>query len=117
MPGAGVDIDAVVAHVWMRNRRMPVNDQLAVVMPGVKEVVTYPEEVGDDLPIERNHRTNTGMHEQVIAAANPRQEAFQEEHVCTRQSPAKLAVEIVGRCRVRLRTHAVGGKRWHAPKL
>ena len=113
MPGAGVDVDSIVANVGIRIRRVPVPWSRW----GLKEIVANPEKVDDVLPIERNHRTNTGMDEQVIAAADPWHEAFQEERVCTRESLEGLAMEIASRCRVRRRMHAIGGQRRRASKL
>ena len=78
LPRAGIDVDAVVAKIGMRNWCVPMNNALAVMMCRVEELAADPEQVMHRLPIERDTWANARMHEQVIAAADPRLQTSQK---------------------------------------
>lgn len=77
-PRPGVDVDPVRPDVGMRHRRMAVNDNHAVVLYGVEELVTNPEQILQILLLDRDARANTGMNKQEISAIKTITETLQK---------------------------------------
>jgi hypothetical protein len=74
-----VDVDSIRADVGMRNRRVSVNDQLAVIELRFEKLAADPDEIIELLSFERNAGTDAGMNEQKVAATKPRLQALQEQ--------------------------------------
>ena len=88
-PRPGVDVDSVRPDVGMRHRRMAVNDNHAVVLYRVEELVTNPKQILGILLLDRNARANTSMNKQEISAIKTVTETLQKQFVCSRKGAAK----------------------------
>jgi hypothetical protein len=97
---------------------MAVNDNHAVVLYRVEELVTNPEQILEILLLDRDARANTGMNKQEISAIKTITETLQKQFVCTRKGAAKAPMELdFSFDHPRARRYAVGCKGMHAAQL
>src|SRR5205085_1483560 len=116
-PRTRVDVHPVPFDLRMSHRGVAMNDVFSMVRGGVKEFTTYPEQVVEVLPIDRNAGTNSGMHEQKIAAAEAVAQALQEHFVRAREDVPKAAMGVDFRVGTGTEINAVRCKGLHAAQL
>src|SRR6202035_2066810 len=84
-PRSGVDVDAVMPDIGMRNRRMTMNDEVPVVLRRVEELMTNPKQVMEILLLDRGIGADAGVNEQEIPATKAVAQALQKQLVRARK--------------------------------
>ena len=95
-PRTSIDVDSVAPDIRMRHRRVTVHNESFVVSRRVEELVANPDQIVEILSLDRDVRTNAGVNEQEIAAAELIAQALHEQFVCTRKGVEKAAMQIDG---------------------
>src|ERR1700722_9904363 len=102
----------------MRHRRVSMNDVLDMLRKKVEELFADPEKVIHRLLIEGNPRSDSGVHEQIIAATNPRFQALHEEPMSFRKCAAEALMNIRNACiAIGARNHAIGNQCFETSEL
>lgn len=117
LPCAGVDVDSIVSDIGVRHRCVTVHDEVSVVLRGVEELLSYPDQVVGILMIDGNVRTNARVNEQKIAAAELISQALHEQFVRTRKGVEKAAMQVGGGFGSVVQLDAIGRERLHAAQL
>ena len=82
-----------------------------------QELVTNPYQVVGVLPVDRDIRTNAGVNEQEISAAELIAQALHEQFVSARKDAEKAAMQIAGGLGSVAQLDAIGRERLHAAQL
>lgn len=93
-PGAGIDIDAIVTDIDMRDGRMPVHDDLSMIPLGNQKFVANPEQIMLILRMDRNGGAYAGMNEEKIAAFEGVSKTLQEQQMRLRKICAQRPMQF-----------------------
>ena len=73
--------------------RVAVDDDLAVVLARMQELVADPQQIVALLPLERNARADAGMDEEIVSFDVRQRQAAHELHMAARDAPADFALQ------------------------
>jgi hypothetical protein len=92
--GAGVDADPIGPDVRVVGDGVPMHHDPAMRLAEVEEVVADIEDVLRSLPVDRDARTDAGMHEEIIPLDMMEREAAQPAQMPGRQEPGQLGAQM-----------------------